>query len=122
MLVFARVVEARSFSEAARRLSLSKSQVSKQVAALEARLGAQLLQRSTRRLSLTEAGRSFYERCTEIVRAVDEAERAAAHAHATPRGLLRVNAPMSFGHLVLAPLLPAFLSRHPELRVELVLD
>jgi DNA-binding transcriptional LysR family regulator len=122
MLVFARVVEARSFAEAARRLALSKSQVSKLVAALEARLGAQLLQRSTRRLSLTEAGRGFYERCAEIVRAVEEAERAANHAQAAPRGLLRVNAPMSFGHLALAPLLPEFLSRHPQLRVELALD
>jgi DNA-binding transcriptional LysR family regulator len=122
MVVFAHVVEAESFSEAARRLALSKSQVSKQVAALEARLGAQLLHRSTRKLSLTEAGRGFYERCSEIVRAVEEAERAVIHAQSTPRGLLRVNAPMSFGQLVLAPLLPAFLAQHPELRVDLVLD
>lgn len=122
MVVFTHVVEAESFSEAARRLALSKSQVSKQVAALEARLGAQLLHRSTRKLALTEAGHGFYERCTQIVRAVEEAERAVIHAQSEPRGLLRLNAPMSFGQLALAPVLPAFLSQHPELRVELVLD
>jgi DNA-binding transcriptional LysR family regulator len=122
MLVFSHVVEAGSFSEAARRLALSKSQVSKHVAALEQRLGAQLLHRSTRKLSLTETGRSFYERCVRIVREVEDAERAVTSAQATPRGLLRVNAPMSFGHLALAPALPRFLSHHPDLRVELVLD
>ncbi len=122
MVVFSQVVETGSFSEAARRLTLSKSQVSKQVTALERRLGAQLLHRTTRKLSLTDTGRSFYERCAQIVREVEEAERAVIHAQATPQGLLRVNAPMSFGHLAFAPALPPFLSRHPELRVELVLD
>jgi DNA-binding transcriptional LysR family regulator len=122
MVVFARVVEAASFSEAARRLGLSKSAVSKQVTALEERLAAQLLHRTTRKLSLTEAGRSFYERCTQIVRAVEDAERAVSHVQSAPRGILRVNAPVSFGQLALAPALPAFLSQHPELRVELVLE
>jgi DNA-binding transcriptional LysR family regulator len=122
MPVFSHVVEAGSFSEAARRLTVSKSAVSKQVTALEQRLGAQLLHRTTRKLSLTETGRSFYERCAQIVREVEEAERAAIQAQATPQGLLRVNAPMSFGQLALAPALSPFLSRHPDLRVELVLD
>ena len=122
MVVFTHVVETGSFSEVARRLGLSKSAVSKQVTALEERLGAQLLHRTTRKLSLTETGRSFYERCAQIVREVEEAERAAIHAQATPQGLLRVNAPMSFGQIALAPALSLFLSRHPDLRVELVLD
>jgi DNA-binding transcriptional LysR family regulator len=122
MVVFSHVVEAGSFSEAARRLTVSKSAVSKQVTALEQRLGAQLLHRTTRKLSLTETGRSFYERCAQIVREVEEAERAVIQAQATPQGLLRVNAPMSFGQLALAPALSPFLSRHPDLRVELVLD
>ena len=122
MVVFSRVVETGSFSEAARQLGLSKSAVSKQVTALEQRLGAQLLHRTTRKLSLTEAGRGFYERCTQIVREVEEAERAVIHTQAAPQGLLRVNAPVSFGELALAPALSLFLSRHPDLRVELVLD
>ena len=122
MVVFSHVVETGSFSEAARQLGLSKSAVSKQVTALEERLGVQLLHRTTRKLSLTETGRGFYERCTQIVREVEEAERAVIHTQATPQGLLRVNAPMSFGQIALAPALSLFLSRHPELRVELVLD
>ncbi len=122
MHVFCQVVEAASFSEAARRLRLSKGAVSKQVAALEARLGAQLLHRTTRRLSLTEVGRIFYERSARIVREVEEAERAVHQARSAPHGLLRVNAPVSFTEVALAPALPAFLSRHPELKVELVLD
>ncbi len=122
MVVFSRVVEAGSFSEAARRLGSSKSAVSRQVTRLEGRLGVQLLQRTTRRLALTEAGRLFHERCAKIIREVEEAELAVSHAQRAPRGLLRVNAPMSFGQLVLAPAVPAFLSHHSELRVELVLD
>ncbi len=74
MVVFAQVVEAASFSGAAHRLGLSKSSVSKHVAQLEDRLGTQLLHRTTRRLSLTEVGRAFYERCAQIVREVEEAE------------------------------------------------
>ena len=122
MVVFSHVVRAGSFSEAARRLAISKSTVSKQVTALEQRLGAQLLHRTTRKLSLTDTGRSFYERCSQIVREVEEAELAVVHAQATPQGLLRVNAPVSFGQLALAPALSSFLSRHLDLRVELVLD
>jgi DNA-binding transcriptional LysR family regulator len=84
MLAFTQVVEAQGFSEAARRLGLSKSSVSKHVAQLEARLGVQLLRRSTRLLSLTEVGRAFYERCAQIVREVEEAELEVGRAHAAP--------------------------------------
>jgi len=122
MHVFARVVEAGSFSEAARRLGSSKSAVSRQMSQLENRLGAQLLQRTTRKLALTEAGRLFHERCVRIIREVEAAESEVSRAQRSPRGLLRVNAPLSLGRLALAPMLPAFLARHSDLRVELALD
>ena len=122
MAVFAQVVEEESFSGAARRLGLSKSSVSKHVTQLEERLGAQLLHRTTRRLSLTEVGRAFYERCAQIVREVEEAELEVGNAQEAPQGLLKLNAPMSFGHLRLAPVIAEFLGQHPRLRVEMVLD
>ena len=122
MAVFARVVEAGSFTAAATQLGLSKSAVSKTVAVLEDRLGARLLNRTTRRLALTEVGRAFYERCARIVAEAEEAELAVTHLQLTPRGTLRVNAPVSFGALHLGPALPAFLARYPDLRVELELS
>jgi len=122
MVVFSRVVEAGSFSEAARRLGSSKSAVSRCVARLEQRLDAQLLQRTTRRLALTEAGRLFHARCSSILREIEDAERAVSGAQGAPRGVLRVNAPVSFGQRELAPIVPAFMSRHPELSLDLVLD
>lgn len=122
LLAFATVVEAASFSAAARRLGLSTSAVSKHVAQLEARLGAQLLHRTTRRLSLTEAGRAFYERCVHIVREFEDAEHAVSRTQREPQGLLRVNAPMSFGQLWLAPAIAEFLERLPKIRIELALD
>ena len=122
LTVFAKVVEAGTFSAAARHFGLSKSAVSKQVAGLEDRLGARLLNRTTRRLSLTEVGAAFYERCTRIIAEVEEAELAVGRLHAEPRGTLRVNAPMSFGIRHLAPALPAFMDRYPELTIDLVLN
>jgi DNA-binding transcriptional LysR family regulator len=120
--VFAAVVEAGSFTAAARALGLSKSAVSKQVARLEDRLGARLLNRTTRRLSLTEVGRAFYERCQRIVAEAEEAELAVTTLQEQPRGVLRVNVPMSFGLLHIAPALPAFTERYPELKVDLTLN
>ena len=122
MIVFAKVVEANSFSEAARRLGQSKSAISKQVAGLEDRLGARLLNRTTRRLSVTEVGAALYERCARIAAEVEAAEQVVTHLHAAPRGTLRVNAPMSFGHLHLAPAIPAFLDRYPEVAIDLTLN
>jgi DNA-binding transcriptional LysR family regulator len=121
-VVFSRVVAAGSLSEAARQLGASKSAVSRSLHRLESRLGAQLIRRTTRRLSLTEAGRLFYERCSRILRDVEETELAVSQAQRTPRGVLRVNAPASVGHLAIAPALPAFVAQHPELRVDLALD
>ena len=122
MAVFVEVVETASFSGAAKRLGLSKSSVSTHVSQLEEHLGAQLLHRTTRRLALTEVGRAFYERCAQIVGEVEEAELEARRSHAAPQGLLKVNAPVSFGQLQLAPAIAQFLGRHPKVRIEVTLD
>jgi len=103
MAVFARVAEAKGFSEAARRLGVSKSAVSKQVAGLERALKARLLNRTTRRLSLTEVGAAFYEHCARMLAEAEAAELAVSRLYAEPRGVLRVTAPAAFGHLHIAP-------------------
>lgn len=120
--VFVQVVESGSFTAAAERLQVSKSVVSKYVTRLEARLGARLLNRTTRRLSLTEVGRVFYERSREGLSAIEEAEREVSRLQGTPTGMLRLNTPMSFGVLHVAPVLPDFMRRFPEISVEVDLD
>ncbi len=122
LAVFAQVVEARSFSAAARSLGMSKSAVSKRVARLEDRLGARLLNRTTRRLSLTEVGAAFYERCARIVSELEEAELAVTRLSSEPRGTLKLNAPVTFGQLQIAPAVPELLARHPELRIDMLLS
>lgn len=122
MAVFARVVEHESFTAAARELALSKSTVSKHVSRLEDRLGARLLNRTTRRLSLTEVGRVFYVRCRRIVEEAAEAEQEVTRLHAEPRGTLRLNVPHTFGTLHVAPALPQFMTRYPDICVDLDLD
>jgi DNA-binding transcriptional LysR family regulator len=122
LAVFAKVVEFESFSRAAEDLGLSKSSVSKQVAALEARLGARLLNRTTRRLSVTNAGARLFERCRSIVAEVEAAELEAGQLHSRPTGVLRVTAGMSLGHLHLAPALSSFLETYAELDMELALN
>lgn len=122
MAVFARVVEAGGISAAARDLRLSKSAVSKQLSALEDRLGARLLQRTTRRMSLTEAGAGFLEHCRRVVAEAEAAEAAMGALQVEPRGVLRVNAPMTFGTMHLAAAIPDFLARYPQLNVDLVLN
>jgi len=119
---FTLVVQNQSFSETARRLGVSAPVISKQVARLEKGLGARLLQRTTRRLGLTEAGAAFYAHCVRMLEEADAAERAVGHLHAAPRGHLRVSATVGFGSLRIAPLLPGFLARYPEVSVELVCD
>ena len=121
MAIFAAVVEARGFSEAARRLRLSKSLVSKQVTRLEKNVGARLLHRTTRSMSLTEAGAIFYEHCARIVEEEAQARLAVGRFHSGPRGQLRVAASVAFGTLHIAPALPAFLASHPEIRVDMVI-
>src|SRR5579875_3047931 len=106
LLLFTRIVESGSFSAAARDAKLSQSTVSKQLAELEARLGAQLLQRTTRRISVTDAGRAFYIRAKRILAELEDAEMGAAGLHGSPRGTLRVGAPVTFGRLHVVPELP----------------
>ena len=122
MAIFARVVEYRSFTRAARELGMTKSTVSKQVGRLEDRLGLRLLNRSTRQLSLTEAGVAFYQGCRRMVAEAEQAEQAVSFLAEAPRGTLFVSAPVSFGTLHILPGLPDFLRRYPELRVEVTLN
>lgn len=120
--VFVDVVRCGSFTAAAEKRGLSKSVVSKYVTRLEDRLGARLLNRTTRRLSLTEVGQAFFERSQRALGEIEEAEAEVSRLQSEPRGELRLSSPMSFGILHVAPLLPAFQARYPELTVDMVLD
>lgn len=122
MQAFARVAETRSFSEAARRLRVSKSVLSRQVAALEAELGVRLFHRTTRALTPTEIGEAYYQRVSRILADIEEAEQSVGLLQGSPRGRLKVNAPMSFGYLHLAPALPDFLAACPEIEVEMAMN
>lgn len=118
--VFVRVIEAGVFSAAARLCGMTPSAVSKLVARLEQRLGTRLVNRSTRRLQLTPEGCALYERAVRILADLDEAERQASE-RSTPRGRVRVNANVPFGHHILLPLVPRFLERHPDVTLDVVL-
>ena len=122
MTLFVRIVEAGSFTAAARKLGWSKSLASRRIAELEARLGARLFNRTTRRLGTTEIGRNFYERAVRILAEVEEAEAGAMEANVEPRGRLKVAAPMSFGQLHLGPAIARFLKEHPQIELELDLN
>ena len=121
-LIFVKVVEHGSFIGAAKSLRLPKTTVSRKVQELEARLGAQLLHRTTRKLGLTEAGNVYYEHSQRIARDLNEAESAVSQLQAGPRGWLRFTAPYSMGIDKIAPLLGEFHARHPEVRVEMLLS
>jgi DNA-binding transcriptional LysR family regulator len=122
MNAFAKVVAAGSYAEAARRLGLTRSAVSKAVMELEQLLGARLLDRTTRRVAPTEAGRAYYERCIAILADVEETEIQIARLHDAPRGVLKVNAPMSFGTRYLGGAVADFMARYPDLKIELILN
>jgi DNA-binding transcriptional LysR family regulator len=122
MAAFARVVSAGSYAEAARRMGLTRSAVSKAVTELEQVLGVRLLDRTTRRVTPTEAGRAYYERVTSILADVESTESAVSRLHDEPKGLLKINAPMSFGTLYLGPAIAEFMVAYPELRIELILN
>jgi len=117
-----RVAECGSFSAAAARLNQSKSVVSRQVSALEASLGVRLFQRTTRALTLTEAGRRYVERVAPLLAELEQADQCLSALQAAPRGLVRLSAPMSFGIRHLAPALPEFLARYPELEIDLAMN
>lgn len=119
---FVTVVESGTLSRAAQRLETTAGAVSRRIAGLEQRLGLRLLNRTTRKLNLTEAGERYYEDVVGILRALEEAEDRVTHLSDAPRGNLRVAAPLSFGVRTLAPLLPGFASSYPELRVSIDLD
>ena len=121
LAVFVRVVDTQGFSSAARAMGLTKSAVSKRINRLEKQLGLRLLQRTTRAMSLTEAGRVLYERAAQGVALLDESARLAAGLVEAPRGILRVTASVTFGKLCLAPLIPEFLARYPEIELQLTL-
>ncbi|WP_051216469.1 LysR substrate-binding domain-containing protein [Ferrimonas futtsuensis] len=118
---FVAVAETESFTAAGKRLGISTAQVSRQVSALESRLAAKLLYRTTRKVSLTDAGRTYYQHCRQVLDGLSEAERAVTNLQDTPRGQLRVTAPVTFGERTLAPLVNDFALRYPELEVQLVL-
>jgi DNA-binding transcriptional LysR family regulator len=117
MLVFARVAQAGSFTTAAAALAMPKSTVSRKVSDLEARLGARLLNRTTRKLSLTDVGRTYYDHCARIVGEIEDAERAVSRLQEVPRGLLRVTTGVNPGYLT--PILSDYMRRYPEVRVEI---
>ena len=119
MIMFAAVVENGGFSAAARDLNLTPSAVSRQIGQLEDRLGTRLLNRSTRRISLTEVGRAFYARCADVSQNVQEAEALVLNMVDHPQGTLKVAATVAFAKAQLLPLLPVFLARNPDLKISL---
>jgi DNA-binding transcriptional LysR family regulator len=121
MAVFAKVVDSASFAAAARHFNMSPAMVSKHVRTLEERLGVRLLNRTTRRVSATEVGQDYYERCLRILSELEDADRAAGDLQAAPRGLLRVTTSVSFGVRQLAPLVAEYLAAYPDVSVDLTL-
>jgi len=121
MRLFTEVVDSGSFSAAGRRLGMAASSVARGIGGLENQLGARLLNRTTRKLGLTEAGRLYHERSKRILAEVEEARLSVTQLEAAPRGTLRLNVPVVFGRLHVAPILPDFLALHPALRVDLAM-
>jgi len=122
MAVFAAVVEHGGFSASAQRLGLTRSAICRRIDRLEARLGVRLVNRTTRKVTTTEAGAAYYERCKELLASIEEAEVAVSEFGGEPIGTLRVNCIVVFGIMEVIPILPAFLQRHPRLSVHLELS
>ncbi len=122
MNAFVKVVALGSYAEAGRALGLTRSAVSKAVMELELLLGARLLDRTTRRVSATEAGLAYYESCVDVLARVEETEMQVSRLHDQPKGVLKINAPMSFGAMYLGPLIAEFMSAYPDLKIELTLN
>jgi DNA-binding transcriptional LysR family regulator len=122
MRIFIHVVEANSFTAASNKLGLSRAAVSKHIVQLESHLGGRLLNRTTRRVSVTEAGQAYFERCKQILEDVADAECVVSGLSKEPRGTLRLNVPMTFGTTQIAPLLQRFNAAHPNVEIELSLN
>lgn len=120
--IFTRIVTAGNMSAAGRELGLSPAVISKRIGHLERRLGVRLFQRTTRQIRLTETGEGFYQRITEVIASIEEAEAFASRGNDRPSGILRLCAPSSFARSHVAPYLAAFMRQHPELKVELIVS
>jgi len=120
--IFVAVAKHGSFSAAARELGISKSAVSKRITQLEEQLAARLIHRTTRKLSLTEAGQRFYEHALKAAIAAQNAEDSVSELLGEPQGCLKIQVPMSFGLLHIAPLIPIFLKRYPKIHIDLIMD
>lgn len=118
---FVAVAETGSFTDAAKRLSVSTAHVSRQITALETRLAVKLFYRTTRKVSITETGQIYYSHCRQVLDGLEEAERVITDLHQTPKGKLNITAPVTYGELKIAPLVNDFLAVYPELEVNLVL-
>lgn len=119
---FVKVVDEGGFAAAARALNQSRSQVNRSVINLENEMGVQLLQRTTRKVAPTATGEAFYDRCHRVLSDLEEAEQEAMDVHSNPRGMLRINAPMTFGTMHLGPALADFMVTYPEIRISLTLS
>lgn len=122
IMVFARVARERSFTRAAETLGMPKSSVSERVARLEARLGVRLLERTTRSLRLTASGTAYFARVSRIAQELEDAEAVVTAAHQTARGVLRVASPLLFAQVFLADVVSEYLTRYPEVQVELIVS
>jgi DNA-binding transcriptional LysR family regulator len=122
MLLFTRLVEQKSFSAVAASENISRSLVSKRISRLEDRLGVQLINRTTRRIEMTEAGRTFYEYCRQMEATWQEAEAAVGEIRREPRGTLRINAPVMIGQILLPPIIGGFLAKYPDVHIMLDLS
>jgi DNA-binding transcriptional LysR family regulator len=122
MKTFVRVVEAGSFTAVAAEQNTTQPTISRQIAALEEHLGARLLTRTTRALTITDDGRAFYDHALRVLEAVAEAEGAVGRRRGKPSGLLRLATPVVFGRLHIVPRLPVFLARHPDLSIDLAMS
>lgn len=121
MQVFVRIVEAGSLTGAAAALGMSGPAVVRSLAALERAIGVRLLQRTTRRSSLTDEGREYYERCKRVLAQVDEADTSMSARRSEPHGRLRITAPATYGRMHVAPIVNAFIAKYPQVEVELLL-
>lgn len=119
---FVAVADTHSFTKASQKLSTSVAQVSRRVAALEKRLAVKLLNRTTRKISLTEEGQLYLQQCRALVEGLENADRAVMQMQAIPRGMLKITAPVTYGEQYIAPLITQFLQQHPMVNIELILS